>query len=221
MTPRTKPRAFTLIELLVVIAIIGVLAGLLLTAIAGAQRTVRRAKTKAEIDNMMMALTEYYNEFANYPPGGVDVGDDGFLDNNASDELGSGKPPADPLHPTIFEMQLRTITVKLDVQVDPVTHKPNRTVGPYYSINQLQVLNGVLMDVFDNPYRYLADGRRTTLNPATGQRMRGRIDKPSPVIWSIGPDKKQGVQNDNLDNDNNGKVDDSKEDIGDDVCSWN
>ena len=49
--------------------------------------------------------------------------------------------------------------------------------------------------------------------------MLSRVDK-GPVIWSIGEDGKQDPLNNNLDDDNNGKVDDSPE-LENDICSWN
>ncbi len=210
---KIRLKGFTLIELLVVMTIIMVLAGLLLAGIAAARRYVNRARTKTEIDNMMMAMTEYNNEFGNFPPGGKDVGDDGFLDNAAGDDLGSGKVPADPNNPSALELQLRTITVALKVEGG------NRTVGPYYSPNQTQIVNGRLVDVFGNPLRYLADGRRTTTDANTGMRMLSRVDRRAPALWSIAEDARQDPQNDNLDNDNNGKVDDAPELIND-ITSW-
>ena len=211
-------KGFTLIELLVVMAIIMVLAGFLLVGISAARRAVNRGKTKAEIDNMMMALTAYNNDFAAYPPGGTDTPPgDGVLD-----ELGAGTMPADPLHPTPLELQLRTITVKLTIEGG------NRTVGPYYSPNQTQIVKYALVDVFGFSFRYLADGRNPLLD-AQGKRLAGRVEKRGPVLWSVGEDGVQDAHNDNIDDDNfdgvtdqrdNGKVDDSAE-LTNDICSWN
>jgi prepilin-type N-terminal cleavage/methylation domain-containing protein len=217
MNGRRRRGAFTIIELLVVLTIILVLAGLLLTGIQAARRAVNRAKCQTEITNMMMALQEYFAAFNDYPHGlndngGTDVGDDGNLDNDAGDDVGAGKVPADPNHPTIAELQLCTIITKLTIE------NGSRTVGPYYNPNRVQVVNGAMRDVYGSSYRYLADGRRTTLSG--GQRMLSRIFKKGPVIWSIGEDLKQDVKNDNVDNDNNGKVDDPPE-LVNDVCSWN
>lgn len=212
MRRHANRRAFTLIELLVVIGIMLTLAGLLLGGIAAARKYVQRARTKTEIDRMILALTEYFNEFGAYPPGGTDSQDDGNLDNDAGDDLGSGKEPVDPLNPTVLELQLRTICTKLTIEGG------NRSVGPYYSPNESQIVNHAITDVFGNPLRYLTDGRRTTIE--SGKRALSRIHKRGPVIWSIAEDSKQDGDNDNVDNDGNGKVDDVAE-LHNDICSWN
>ena len=211
MHGRARRGAFTIIELLVVLTIILVLAGLLLAGIMAANRAVSRARCQTEITNMMMALQEYFNQFSDYPPGGTDSQDDGNLDNNPGDDLGAGKPNPGT---DVRLLQLCTIITKLSIENN------SRTVGPYYNPNRVQVVNGAIRDVWGTPYRYLADGRRMTLNGATGQRMLSRITKKGPVIWSVAEDQKQDPQNDNLDNDNNGKVDDRPE-LVNDICSWN
>ncbi len=64
---KIRLRGFTLIELLVVIAIIGILAGLILAALAGARRTAKRAKARVQINQMGVALTAYYTEYGTWP----------------------------------------------------------------------------------------------------------------------------------------------------------
>ncbi len=204
----------SLIPLLALFVLVLVVVGWLLLDIQGPRVHTVVGRQKGELDNLMMALTEYHNQFAAYPPGGTDLNDDGDLDD-PGESFGSGKPPSDPEHPNVAELQLRALCVKL-----PVENNTN-TVGPYYSPNATGIDEaGRLIDVWDRPFRYLADGRRTKLDPATRKPLHGRVARREPVIWSVGPDGRQDPGNNNLDDDGDGRIDEPDE-LVDDICSWN
>ncbi|MCK9578480.1 type II secretion system GspH family protein [bacterium] len=60
-------KGFTLIELLVVIAIIGILAGIIIVSMGGAQRSANDAKIQATMDQMRTSAQIYYiNHNSNY-----------------------------------------------------------------------------------------------------------------------------------------------------------
>jgi len=88
---------FTLIELLIVIAIVGVLAGLVMVAVTGAQKKAVEAVAKTMISNLNNALQSYYDDVGFYPPGNAE-NDEGninmvlaLFDPSASDG-GKGGP---------------------------------------------------------------------------------------------------------------------------------
>ncbi len=65
--PLITNRGFTLIELLVVISIIGLLAGLLISNVAGIRERARDVARKSDLDQMKKALRMYYNDHNSYP----------------------------------------------------------------------------------------------------------------------------------------------------------
>ena len=60
-------RAFTLIELLVVIAIIGILAAMLLPALAAAKTAAKKAKAKTEMSALVTAIEGYDSAYSRFP----------------------------------------------------------------------------------------------------------------------------------------------------------
>src|SRR5262245_57229577 len=61
--------AFTLIELLVVIAIIGILAGLLLPALARARQASHTVRCRSNVQQVNLALKLYAEDFNRFPKG--------------------------------------------------------------------------------------------------------------------------------------------------------
>jgi len=87
-TARVSVKSFTLVEILVVISIVGLLAGLALPAIQGAQNAARKGKAKAEMQSIITAVKAYQNEYGRLPnPSAVGGAGDGYFSASASPRL--------------------------------------------------------------------------------------------------------------------------------------
>lgn len=65
---KREKTGFTLVELLTVLAIIAMLVGLLIPSLTLIRNTARRAKQKAQLTEIELALTAFRNDCGDYPP---------------------------------------------------------------------------------------------------------------------------------------------------------
>ena len=168
-----KKNGFTLVELLIVMAIIGVLAGLVLVAVRGANVKARIGLARTTIDNLRTALTAYCEEVGFYPVGQVEE-DDGNIkmvlalsDPGAAD--GGLGGPSSPYY------EFRESDLKYS------KYQPSRKV---------------LVDPWGEPWRYVS-ARDEHGDLRQGIHMRHSYD-----LWSPGPNMKdEGGTNDGKDKD--------------------
>lgn len=66
-SPAGKAKAFTLVEMLVVIAIIGILAAMLLPALAYAKIAAQKAKARTEMSTLVTAIQAYNQDYSRFP----------------------------------------------------------------------------------------------------------------------------------------------------------
>ena len=71
---KCKKHAFTLVELLTVLAIIALLVGLLIPSLTMIRNTAKKAKQKAQLTEIGLALTAFRNDYGDYPPSGGPAG---------------------------------------------------------------------------------------------------------------------------------------------------
>ena len=89
---RTPLRGFTLIELLVVIAIIGILSSVVLASLNSARLKSRDARRVADMKQIHLALTLYFEKYGQYPANALAQGTsplitDGFIPTIPQDPL--------------------------------------------------------------------------------------------------------------------------------------
>ena len=77
---RGRDKGFTLVEMLVVIAIVGIIMGMLLTAVNGVRAHAKKTKARHDVSQIATAWLQYQQEYKKFPAASItDMGSDAVI----------------------------------------------------------------------------------------------------------------------------------------------
>ena len=135
-------RAFTLVELLVVIAIIGILAAMLLPALAYAKRAALVNKSKTEMSSIVTAIEAYDQDYSRFP---LSKDEQTWLQTSGTGDFTTGLVfgSGAGVNGFSFDNNSNTIAILMDMTAYP-NGNPTANVGHQKNPKQVKYLNANL-----------------------------------------------------------------------------
>jgi len=142
-----RQQGFTLIELLMVIAVILILAGITFGISRGVQNAQARAKTKAELATISLAIEQFKSRYGDYP-----WHKEGEVDTNKTllFALTGRLVLADP-DPTDSTDEIKALIITNQNQID---ENPKFLDDTKFSTSSINGETTNLLDSWGNPYNY-------------------------------------------------------------------
>jgi prepilin-type N-terminal cleavage/methylation domain-containing protein len=191
--------AFTLIELLVTIAIIGILASLLLTALASAKEKAWRTQCINNLKQVGIAIEVYAQDHGNRLPGpswqGIYENDDNLITNRLTfymaTYLGLPAPSVTPRAAKVLRCPSASHRWK-DADSSTPEMALSRPLSYIASVEVTNINSGVVTRPFGYPYKDLPKGYTNILEDAL-PRKTSEIYNPSQAWAMVDTDQQNAV----------------------------